>query len=165
MSMCHHLFVGRSGITAQKILEKVFILEENTDDLSQEVANMAISSAVNDETQLSETSNKQRKENETKLPKSGADQKPQSNSLGRNSEEIRANNLSSNDPLRDTRIIIAENRKLKEQTLCKVCLDKPVSIVFLPCGHLVTCANCAPAMKKCPICRAVVKGCVKTFMS
>ena len=66
---------------------------------------------------------------------------------------------------RDTCKIKAENQKLKEQTICKVCLDKPVSIVFLPCGHLVTCAECAPAMKKCPICRGIVKGMVKAFMS
>ena len=58
-----------------------------------------------------------------------------------------------------------ENKKLKEQTLCKICLDKPVCIVFLPCGHLCTCDSCAPAMRVCPICRTDVKGTVKTYMS
>ena len=43
-------------------------------------------------------------------------------------------------------------------------IDEPVSIMFLPCGHLVTCAECVPAMKNCPICRALVKGRLKVFM-
>ncbi|XP_060603699.1 uncharacterized protein LOC132756601 [Ruditapes philippinarum] len=65
----------------------------------------------------------------------------------------------------DPKAIKKENEELKEQTLCKVCLDNTVCIVFLPCGHLVTCADCAPAMRKCPICRALVKGTVRTYMS
>ena len=49
--------------------------------------------------------------------------------------------------------------------LCKVCMEEQVSIVFLPCGHLVTCGQCAPAMRKCPLCRAHVKSTVKTYLS
>ena len=65
----------------------------------------------------------------------------------------------------DTESIIEENRQLKEQRLCKVCLDFEATIAFLPCGHIVCCTDCAPAMRKCPICRAHVKGTVKTFLS
>ena len=43
----------------------------------------------------------------------------------------------------ETRLLLEENRPLKEQTLCKFCLDNPVSIGFLPCGHLVCCPECA----------------------
>ncbi|CAC5423910.1 unnamed protein product [Mytilus coruscus] len=53
----------------------------------------------------------------------------------------------------------------KDLLLCKVCLEEDVSIVFLPCGHLATCGQCAPAMKRCPICRQHVKGSVKTYLS
>ena len=74
-------------------------------------------------------------------------------------------NLYFTDDSQDPKAIKRENEELKEQTLCKVCLDNTVSIVFLPCGHLVTCADCAPAMRKCPICRALVKGTVRTYMS
>ena len=66
--------------------------------------------------------------------------------------------------LKDPEDIKQENEKLKEQSFCKVCLDDIVSIVFLPCGHLVTCADCAPALRKCPICRADIKGTVRTLM-
>ncbi|XP_018594587.2 baculoviral IAP repeat-containing protein 7-A-like [Scleropages formosus] len=56
-------------------------------------------------------------------------------------------------------------RQLQEERTCKVCLDRAVCIVFIPCGHLVACADCAASLQHCPICRAVVRGSVRTFMS
>ncbi|XP_068118512.1 baculoviral IAP repeat-containing protein 7 isoform X2 [Hyperolius riggenbachi] len=56
-------------------------------------------------------------------------------------------------------------RRLKEERLCKVCMDKDVSMVFVPCGHLVVCTDCAPNLRHCPICRATIRGCVRAFMS
>ncbi|KAJ8266318.1 hypothetical protein GJAV_G00129040 [Gymnothorax javanicus] len=56
-------------------------------------------------------------------------------------------------------------RRLQEERTCKVCMDKEVNIVFIPCGHLVVCKECAPSLRKCPICRGLVKGTVRTFLS
>ncbi|XP_059390554.1 baculoviral IAP repeat-containing protein 2-like [Carassius carassius] len=56
-------------------------------------------------------------------------------------------------------------RRLQEERTCKVCMDKEVNIVFIPCGHLVVCKECAPSLSKCPICRGLVKGAVRTFLS
>nr|O62640.1 RecName: Full=Putative inhibitor of apoptosis [Sus scrofa]AAC39171.1 putative inhibitor of apoptosis [Sus scrofa] len=56
-------------------------------------------------------------------------------------------------------------RRLQEERTCKVCMDKEVSIVFIPCGHLVVCKDCAPSLRKCPICRGTIKGTVRTFLS
>ncbi|KAK3099246.1 hypothetical protein FSP39_001508 [Pinctada imbricata] len=61
--------------------------------------------------------------------------------------------------------LLEENRHLKDQQICKICMDDPISIVFLPCGHMVTCGNCAPAMRKCPLCRRFIKGTVKAILS
>ncbi|XP_017148642.1 death-associated inhibitor of apoptosis 2 [Drosophila miranda] len=58
-----------------------------------------------------------------------------------------------------------ENRQLKDARLCKVCLDEEVGVVFLPCGHLATCNQCAPSVAICPLCRADIKGFVRTFLS
>lgn len=58
-----------------------------------------------------------------------------------------------------------ENRKLKDARLCKVCMDEEVGVVFLPCGHLVTCVQCAPGVNQCPLCRTAIKGFVRTFLS
>uniref|UniRef100_A0A3Q3S310 RING-type E3 ubiquitin transferase n=1 Tax=Mastacembelus armatus TaxID=205130 RepID=A0A3Q3S310_9TELE len=56
-------------------------------------------------------------------------------------------------------------RQLQEERTCKVCMDKLVSIVFIPCGHLVVCGDCAASLRQCPICRAVIRGSVRAFMS
>uniref|UniRef100_A0A665TW27 RING-type E3 ubiquitin transferase n=1 Tax=Echeneis naucrates TaxID=173247 RepID=A0A665TW27_ECHNA len=56
-------------------------------------------------------------------------------------------------------------RQLQEERTCKVCMDKLVSIVFIPCGHLVVCSDCAASLRHCPICRAVIRGSVRAFMS
>lgn len=58
-----------------------------------------------------------------------------------------------------------ENRLLKEATLCKICMDEEVGIVFLPCGHLATCVNCAPNLEDCPLCRSAIKATVRTFLA
>lgn len=58
-----------------------------------------------------------------------------------------------------------ENRLLKEARLCKICMDNEVGIVFLPCGHLASCVNCAPNLQDCPVCRSAIKATVRTFLS
>lgn len=65
----------------------------------------------------------------------------------------------------DLQSVQKEYQELQDLTICKVCMAEKVSIVFLPCGHIVTCAECAPAMRNCPICRKLVKGTVRAFMS
>ncbi|KAI7794414.1 putative baculoviral IAP repeat containing 7 [Triplophysa rosa] len=56
-------------------------------------------------------------------------------------------------------------RQLQEERTCKVCMDKLVSMVFIPCGHLVVCTDCAASLHHCPICRGVIRGSVRAFMS
>lgn len=56
-------------------------------------------------------------------------------------------------------------KQLQEERTCKVCMDKPVSMLFIPCGHLVVCSECAASLRHCPICRAVIRGSVRAYMS
>ncbi|XP_013419082.1 baculoviral IAP repeat-containing protein 3-like, partial [Lingula anatina] len=56
--------------------------------------------------------------------------------------------------------LIEENQRLKAQMTCKICMDEEVSVVFLPCGHLVICAQCAPALRSCPICTSLIRATV-----
>lgn len=79
-----------------------------------------------------------------------------------NTEQVSSADRKSNDRLES---IIEENKYLKDRQLCKICLDEIVSIVFLPCGHLVSCVDCSHAIRKCPICRVFVKGTVKSILS
>lgn len=74
-------------------------------------------------------------------------------------------NFDTNSNGADAKSLEEENFKLKEQRICKICMDEEVSIVLLPCGHLVSCVKCAPALRNCPICRNGIKGTVRTFMA
>ncbi|CAG5129110.1 unnamed protein product [Candidula unifasciata] len=65
----------------------------------------------------------------------------------------------------DSMRLAEENRQLKEQKLCKICMDEEVCVAFIPCGHLVSCSTCAPALNQCPICRAKIRGTIRTYMS
>ncbi|XP_022249892.1 putative inhibitor of apoptosis isoform X2 [Limulus polyphemus] len=51
-----------------------------------------------------------------------------------------------------------ENEKLRDQRICKICMDQELGTVFLPCGHLLACPQCAPALKHCPLCRKEITG-------
>lgn len=64
----------------------------------------------------------------------------------------------------DAQSLIAENRQLKQDLLCKICMDDDASVAFLPCGHLICCGDCAPAMRKCPVCNDLIRGTVKTWL-
>lgn len=57
-----------------------------------------------------------------------------------------------------------ENQQLKTQLICKMCMDAVIGIVFLPCGHFVSCPECAPALSKCPICRVDIRGTVRSIV-
>lgn len=53
---------------------------------------------------------------------------------------------------------------IRQQLLCKVCLDGRVKMTFRPCGHLATCENCALLLESCPICRTKIAEKIKTFL-
>lgn len=54
-----------------------------------------------------------------------------------------------------------ENRRFKNQLQCKICMDGNANVVFLPCGHMIACVKCSPALRKCGICRQRIRDRVK----
>lgn len=48
---------------------------------------------------------------------------------------------------------------------CVVCLQPKLEIVFLPCGHMCTCATCAPRVEDCPMCRAAITEKKRVFVA
>jgi hypothetical protein len=54
---------------------------------------------------------------------------------------------------------------MQAATQCVVCLDSAKTDILLPCGHYVLCSTCAAAVKKCPVCRAVIKQRATVYMS
>ncbi|NXT84270.1 XIAP ligase, partial [Zapornia atra] len=47
-------------------------------------------------------------------------------------------------------------RRLQEEKLCKICMAKDISVVLIPCGHLVACKECAEGLNECPLCRTTI---------
>ena len=72
----------------------------------------------------------------------------------------------NNNLKKSQQIVEQENQKLKEikeSHCCIICMDNEISTVFLPCGHLLSCFDCASFLKKCPICRQPIKNKYRTF--
>ena len=49
--------------------------------------------------------------------------------------------------------------------VCKICLERPMDCVFLECGHMATCSQCAARCEECPICRAPISKRVHVFLT
>jgi hypothetical protein len=46
---------------------------------------------------------------------------------------------------------------------CVICLDAPRETVFLECGHMVACRQCATLVSDCPICRQKIVRVIPVF--
>ncbi|XP_027168988.1 uncharacterized protein LOC113768729 isoform X1 [Coffea eugenioides] len=47
-------------------------------------------------------------------------------------------------------------RLQNEKVLCRVCFEREISVVLLPCRHRILCSTCSEKCKKCPICRVPI---------
>ncbi|XP_052790992.1 baculoviral IAP repeat-containing protein 3-like [Mya arenaria] len=60
-------------------------------------------------------------------------------------------------------VLSRENQHLRNKALCSYCKRLEVSLVFLPCGHLVSCNTCGNMQRTCVTCGSNVKGTVRTY--
>lgn len=56
-------------------------------------------------------------------------------------------------------------RKLQREKQCKICMDRDMCIVLMPCCHLVTCEKCSESLTKCPICCGAITQKIKTYIA
>ena len=56
-----------------------------------------------------------------------------------------------------------EEKKVKEENSCVVCMDNDISIICVPCGHLCLCGKCAENLSTCPMCKTVVTKMQKIY--
>jgi len=58
-----------------------------------------------------------------------------------------------------------DKKEINDDSLCVVCLEEKKTIVYLPCFHMCTCANCGmkELLTKCPICRKPIDCKQKVF--
>lgn len=58
-----------------------------------------------------------------------------------------------------------EKKVAIEDRLCKICYTEEYNTLFIPCGHVVACANCAMSVTKCPLCRKPFTNIVRAYFS
>ena len=47
---------------------------------------------------------------------------------------------------------------------CRICYDRPIEVLLLPCKHLVCCQICASLSSACPLCRGRVSESIRVYM-
>ena len=64
--------------------------------------------------------------------------------------------------------VLLAKRVEAAQPLCAVCMDAPVAVVLVPCGHHCLCVACSGNFQPpapCPICRTAIGQVVRTYSS
>lgn len=53
------------------------------------------------------------------------------------------------------------NKNNLEKRKCKICHINDLEVIFLPCGHIVSCIDCSSLQKICIICGKNLKAAVR----
>lgn len=83
---------------------------------------------------------------------------------------VEASSLASSGPdiLIGHSLPVDEGERTKDDRMdlvCKICMEKQVAVVILPCGHLCSCTDCASSLTcSCPICRKRFKGYARVYL-
>ncbi|MGL5961636.1 MAG: RING-HC finger protein [Cetobacterium sp.] len=75
------------------------------------------------------------------------------NSSDDNKKKDEKNNIINNDEEDDT---IGK---------CKICFENDYNTVFIPCGHIISCAKCSLSVTKCPACRQPFERVINVYYS
>ena len=79
--------------------------------------------------------------------------------------------ISLANPVDDQQLQIEQMRKrimyLESKVVCKVCMEKEINAVLIPCAHRCVCLSCASVIVNrdciCPICRVTIVRLVETI--
>ncbi|XP_021365133.1 baculoviral IAP repeat-containing protein 3-like [Mizuhopecten yessoensis] len=78
---------------------------------------------------------------------------------------IDSESCSSSDEISLTpKALAMENEYLKTQQRCELCRIRDRCMLFVPCGHRITCEPCGKSQTSCSVCSQEVTSCVKTFL-
>lgn len=91
----------------------------------------------------------------------------ETNSNPGDTETIKSSQLSTGSSEESTSTCTTNNSKksIDDARTCKICYSEELGVVFLPCGHMVSCVKCAPGMTACAVCREPVAMTVRAFFS
>lgn len=139
------LFVTGSDFTnSSQLLDAVYEIEDAIEDGLQQPP---IEGAVGGRMDPSELEGDEEKEN------------------NENVLELEEKTSKTHQNLTDEELaLLYENKKLKDQKICKVCKNADVRVLLLPCAHLCVCESCSSSLVQCPVCGAGIRGTVKTYL-
>ena len=72
---------------------------------------------------------------------------------------------NDNDTITQSQIPEPDSTEVAKESECKVCFERNMDAVFIPCGHVAACFPCASKMTQCPICRSDVDRVVRLYFS
>ncbi|KAJ7557508.1 hypothetical protein O6H91_05G129300 [Diphasiastrum complanatum] len=55
------------------------------------------------------------------------------------------------------------DRLQNDKVLCRVCFEREIAVVLLPCRHRILCSICSERCKHCPICRGLIQERMPVF--
>lgn len=145
----------------EELIQKINNLEQNLEqtktNLTQEISNLQQTTKNNEEQLKIDLKHEKRKREESDL--------------------ILANHVAIiENTLKDNKIIQDKLNRINDaySTLyyCQICFENERKIRFVPCGHVVSCAQCAEkimqeanaSFRKCPICRSVIIDTAPVFI-
>ncbi|CAG5129521.1 unnamed protein product [Candidula unifasciata] len=65
----------------------------------------------------------------------------------------------------ELQVVERENLLLSARTTCRLCQAASVSCIFLPCGHVAACQDCADKVERCVLCSKVIIGTANIYLS
>lgn len=68
------------------------------------------------------------------------------------------------DEAPDSPVGNAESTATDDKRLCKICYENEMGVVFLPCGHIVACVDCALSVADCPVCRQPFQNTARIYL-
>ncbi|CAI6373103.1 unnamed protein product [Macrosiphum euphorbiae] len=58
-----------------------------------------------------------------------------------------------------------DTKTIPDYMLCKICYKEEMKVVLIPCGHVVTCIQCALTLEQCAVCRQPLDMVMKIHLS
>nr|BDT61657.1 MAG: baculoviral IAP repeat-containing protein [Marsupenaeus japonicus endogenous nimavirus] len=69
--------------------------------------------------------------------------------------------FTSQETLSNTKNLESSLEQMREDRICKVCMDNDERVVYLPCTHMAACTLCTLPLRTCPICRMEIEYIIK----
>ena len=62
-------------------------------------------------------------------------------------------------------MLVGEQQMLEDRTLCHICKERPVHCIYLPCGHVIACQQCAERATECATCKTKISATANVYLT